>query len=148
MIWYQKDYRAGGLYEAFSNISVILKSDIFSCSKEGLHDDGKKVDNAVLLLTLQRLCCSVALPPMVLSISAPDSLVVNPGGFIWKHGIGKDAMYCMCRKTATGWLLEVGGKGADSAVDFGWQKLSNKHPLVDTTIIVGPSRHLNLFRND
>lgn len=141
--WYQKEYPVGGLFEAFVDVSVILGEKIFDCVDVRLYIEEKCDDQLLLGLIVKRLSTAVVLS------SSPSKLIVEAGRFIWKHGVGKDEMYCMCRKISTGWLLEVGGSDDFGiAVNFGWRKLSYDHPLAHTIITAGPSQHLNLCRND
>lgn len=141
--WYQKEYPAGELYSAFMDVSIILEEVIFNCANEGLREEEKKDDVLMLVIVIRRLSSF-----LVKSSVSADNLVVGAGRFIWKHGVGKYEMYCMCRRVTTGWLFEVGGSDDFGiAVNYGWCKLSYDHPLAKTTITAGPSRHLNLCRN-
>ncbi|TSC79721.1 MAG: hypothetical protein G01um101429_396 [Parcubacteria group bacterium Gr01-1014_29] len=142
--WRQKEYPFGELYRAFQDVGVILGEEIFNCSELGLHDEEKGSDELILRVLLKRLSGA--------TVSLPDNhggkLTVESGQFRWKHGVGKDEMYCMCRMVPTGWLFEVGGSDDFGiAVNFGWRRLSYEHPLSGTTITAGPSRHLGLCRN-
>ena len=139
MVWYQKEYPALNLYEAFADVGVILGNELFNC----LGFFPQSNDSGVFLFLLKRLSVSVA-------NSVPTShekLTVEADKFIWKHS---EEEYCLCRKTAQGWLFEIGSdvRDVNIAVNFGWQRLSWEHPLANTTITAGPSRHLNLCRND
>ncbi len=135
MYWYQKEYVFGELRKALNDVSQIFAEGSLSSKAEAN-------DNFCMLVVLRRLCS------LVQSSDSPSSLTVKPDGFIWKRGSGEEETYCMCRKMSTGWLFEAGGKGTDAAVHFGWRKLSWDHPLANTEVTVGPSRHLNLCRND
>ena len=142
MVWYQKEYSAGKLHEAFADVGVILGNELFNC----LDFFPQSNDSGVFLFVLKRLSVSAANS----SPAFPDKLTVETNKFTWKHSEGTAEEYCLCRKTADGWLFEIGSdiRDASIAINFGWQRLSWEHPLAHTTITAGPSRHLNLCRND
>ena len=149
--WYQKEYVVGELRKALWETVYCFSSRIFKAhflEKESLVDD-----STIFRLMLQELC--------VLATTTPNiNLILEQGSFMLKGQVGQGGVegYYKCKKTATGWLFKVGGKSTDFgvklknkkvvlAVEFGWQKLSNEHPLESTTII-GPSRQQNFCGKD
>lgn len=136
--WYQKEYASGELYQAFWDIAVIFQSGVFETAFTKIKK--LEADFDVLELMLYKLTC------LVVSTSYESSLIVKPGSFRLKEKVGQG---CLCRKTSRGWIFEIEGSDSfDSAINLGWQKLSNEHPLANTVVTVGPSRHVNLCRND
>ena len=133
--WYQKEYASGELYQAFLDVVVILPSGV---SKTAFSRIKKlETDSDVLELMLCQLSC------LVVGGSHENNLIVRPGGFTLKEGVGKCQTYC--RKTSNGWLFQMErSNDSDFAISHGWQELSSKHPLADIVLIAGPSQHLNL----
>lgn len=148
-MWYQKEFLKGQLYEAFLDVTAVLRNGVFSCDEERLTAQERSCDDGIFFLVLQRLCRVAAL-----SLSARSKLTIETDKFLWKQGEGgeDEYCYCSCRKTPYGWLLKVGGNLIDlnAAVNrFGWRKLSHNHPFANIDVVaVGPSHHVNLCRND
>ncbi|OGZ54192.1 MAG: hypothetical protein A3H64_00060 [Candidatus Ryanbacteria bacterium RIFCSPLOWO2_02_FULL_45_11c] len=137
LYWYQKEYASGELYQALWDVAVIFQTGLFETAFTKIRK--LEADSDVLGLMLHQLSW------LVISHPHECNLSIKQGSFVLKERVvGRDEIYCLCRKTSSGWLFEVGGSGDfDFATSLGWQKLSNEHPLANTVGTIGPSQHLN-----
>lgn len=138
--WYQKEYADGELYKALWDVAVIFESGVFETAFSKI--EKLETDSGVLELMLQQLM------RLVVGLSLESSLVVKKERFMFKEGIDKDEVYCMCKKIVTGWLFKIGGDmNEETAVYFKWQRLNNEHPLTGAdkvNVFVGPSTSILL----
>lgn len=139
--WYQKEYADGDLYVAFWDVVVIFAGGAFETAFSKIKIEELKTDSNVLELMLEQLM------RLVVRLPRESSLVVKQERFMFKEGIDKDEVYCMCQKTGAGWLFKIGGgMNEETAVYYKWRKLSNEHPFAKAPeVCVGPSSSLFLW---
>lgn len=93
MSWAQKEFLAGELWRGFCEVAKILQNETFECQAE-------RHDVTAFRSVVGNLCRGVS--GSCIEVRPPDV-------FAWRQGEGQSLVYCLCKRTQAGWMLEIGG---------------------------------------